>query len=83
MTTIRAHFDGKAIIPDEPFDVPVNQPLTIYVDASVSPQQSITGAEIVQSGFAGLWKDRDDIGDSVEYARKLRRLAETRGRSSS
>ena len=24
---IRAHFDGKAIIPDEPVDLPVNQPL--------------------------------------------------------
>ncbi|MHB9037361.1 MAG: hypothetical protein ACYC64_11900 [Armatimonadota bacterium] len=24
---IRAHFDGKAIIPDEPVDLPLNQPL--------------------------------------------------------
>ena len=24
---IRAHFDGKAIIPDQPVDLPVNQPL--------------------------------------------------------
>jgi hypothetical protein len=24
---IKAHFDGKAIIPDEPVDLPVNQPL--------------------------------------------------------
>jgi len=24
---IRAHFDGKTIVPDEPVDLPVNQPL--------------------------------------------------------
>jgi len=24
---VRAHFDGKAIIPDEPVDLPVDQPL--------------------------------------------------------
>jgi hypothetical protein len=25
------------------------------------------------NGFVGAWKDRDDIGDSVEFARDLRR----------
>jgi hypothetical protein len=25
------------------------------------------------NGFVGAWKDRDDIGDSVEFARELRR----------
>ena len=24
-------------------------------------------------GIVGIWKDRDDIGDSTEYVRKLRR----------
>jgi hypothetical protein len=27
--TIRAHFDGKVIVPDEPIDLPVNQPLEV------------------------------------------------------
>ncbi len=27
--TIRAHFDGKAIIPDQPVDLPVNEPLEL------------------------------------------------------
>lgn len=26
---IRAHYDGKTIVPDEPVDAPVNQPLEI------------------------------------------------------
>ena len=25
--TIRAHFDGKVIVPDEPVDLPINEPL--------------------------------------------------------
>jgi hypothetical protein len=27
--TIRAHFDGKVIVPDEPVDLPVDQPLEV------------------------------------------------------
>jgi hypothetical protein len=41
-----------------------------------------TGAEAIEywkrHGVLGAWADREDIGDSVEYARKLRRQAETR-----
>lgn len=41
-----------------------------------------TGQELldvlIASGFVGAWKDRTDIGDSVEFARKLRREAERR-----
>ncbi|HVX86855.1 MAG TPA: hypothetical protein VH253_18880 [Phycisphaerae bacterium] len=46
----------------------------------VTPQQSMTGQDILNSGLIGLWKDRTDIGDSLEFARKLRRQAETRQR---
>ena len=82
MTTIQAHFDGKAIIPDEPVALPVGQPLTIHVeDQPPSAKRPMTGKDLVDSGLFGIWKDRTDIGYSVEYARKLRRHAETRGRS--
>jgi len=35
-----------------------------------------------ESGLIGMWKDRADIQDSLEFARQLRREAEKRGRSS-
>jgi hypothetical protein len=35
-------------------------------------------AALVANGFIGALADRDDIGDSVEYARKLRERAWTR-----
>ena len=31
-TTIRAHFDGKFIVPDEPVDLPENRPLMLRVE---------------------------------------------------
>ncbi len=37
-----------------------------------------TARDLLNSGLVGLWKDRDDIGDTLEFARKLRRQAETR-----
>jgi hypothetical protein len=37
-----------------------------------------TGADMAKSELVGIWADRDDIGDSREYARRLRREAETR-----
>lgn len=40
------------------------------------------GAELLalleKEGIVGMWADRTDIGDSAEYARKLRKQAETR-----
>ena len=72
MQKIRAHFDGHAIIPDEPVDFPVNQPLTVQVQDSLEPAQSITGEEIAASGLVGLWKDRQDAGDLAESRRRMK-----------
>jgi hypothetical protein len=41
-----------------------------------TPKTPMTGHELLQewtaSGLIGIWRDRADIGDSVEYARSLR-----------
>jgi hypothetical protein len=43
-----------------------------------------TGKELLEalqrSGYIGAWKDRDDIGDSSEFARRLRERAQSRER---
>ena len=43
------------------------------------PANFKTGAEVVaywmKHGLIGIWADREDIGESVEYARKLRQQA--------
>ena len=44
---IRAHFDGRAIIPDEPVSIPPNTPLNVLVDTDtdVSTQSSKISAQ--------------------------------------
>ncbi|MFN8372590.1 MAG: hypothetical protein U0694_06900 [Anaerolineae bacterium] len=37
--------------------------------------QGVTLGELLDSGLAGLWADRTDIEDTVEYARQLRQRA--------
>jgi hypothetical protein len=32
MVRVNVHFDGKVIIPDEPLDLPPNQPLVIRIE---------------------------------------------------
>jgi hypothetical protein len=32
--TIMAHFDGKVLVPDEPVQLPVNQPLSVQVEVA-------------------------------------------------
>ncbi len=35
--TITAHFDGKVIVPDEPVQLPVGQPLRLHLELAESP----------------------------------------------
>jgi hypothetical protein len=85
--TIRAHFDGKVLVPDEPVNLPEGIPLVLHVESPPQPPQEqattprgMTAGELLNSGFVGLWKDREDIGDSLEFARKLRDRAQRRTR---
>jgi hypothetical protein len=43
------------------------------IDAYRTPgKRPLTVADLRASGVIGLWKDRDALGDSAEYARQLR-----------
>ena len=76
MTAIKAHFDGKAIVPDEPVDLPLDTLLFVFMDN----KHPMTGNDMLQSRHISLWKDRKDVGDPGEYARHLRKQAQTRRR---
>jgi hypothetical protein len=43
-----------------------------------SGPQPLTARALLQSKVVGLWADREDIGDSLDFARQLRRQAEHR-----
>ena len=76
--TIRCHFDGKVFVPDEPIDLPVNEPLLVRIDRGVVIVQPPEGKGTVGDMLkhVGIWKDRTDIVDSTEFVRKLRLRAQ-------
>jgi hypothetical protein len=40
----------------------------------------LTARDLAQSPLVGIWADRTDLGESREFARRLREKAEHRGR---
>ena len=45
------------------------------------PPRELTARDLLRSELVGLWADRDDIGDSLSFARQLRQQAEHRRRT--
>jgi hypothetical protein len=39
-------------------------------------QKDMTARDLLGSGWVGIWADREDIGDSLTFARQLRRQAQ-------
>jgi hypothetical protein len=48
--------------------------------AHQAEKRPLTADDLLASGLVGLWSDRTDIGDSREFARRLREQAQTRSR---
>jgi hypothetical protein len=77
--TIKARFDGKVLVPDEPLDLRKDQ----RVEVDVRPLQpgdedGMTAGELATGEWVGAWAHRDDITDSTEYVRELRRRIDRR-----
>lgn len=51
----------------------------VLVEPTELIEKSMTGADLLESGLVGVWANRKDIGDSLEFARQLRQNAEKRG----
>lgn len=41
MVSIKAHFDGKVIVPEEPVNLPTNQPLVVQIQAVGDNDESV------------------------------------------
>ena len=70
---------GRQLQITVPKDVPPGpaEVVVVIVPEAIS-EKGGTAGDLLRSPLFGLWKDRTDIGDSVEYARKLRAKAEQR-----
>ena len=54
--------------------------IVLVEPAENSVERSMTGADLLKSKLVGMWAERKDIGDSVEFSRELRKKAEKRSR---
>ncbi len=45
-------------------------------------KRTLLASDLLQSGLVGIWAGRADMGDSREFARRLREQAQTRERAS-
>ena len=70
--------DHRLVI-DLPKDIPAG-PAEVVITAisSEEVERLWTLGDLLASGLVGMWKDRTDIDDSMEFARKLRQEAERR-----
>jgi hypothetical protein len=55
--TVGAHFDGKAIIPDEPLDLPPNQALIVRIES--------VGASEIADDSALAWLAANAVEDDA------------------
>ena len=85
MDAVRLHEvveqDGQVTATGLPFKK--GQRVEVIVMPEVEEPQPCRGTarDLLNSPLCGIWKGRDDIGDSVEFARELREHAQTRRRS--
>ncbi len=68
--TIRARYEKGVFRPLQ--DIPIKEGTIVEVRLADEVPSHRT-RPISESPFAGMWKDREDMGDSVEYINRLRR----------
>ena len=71
--------DGELVLTGLPWKKGAEVEVTIETETAEPPRRQMTAADLLNSGLVGMWADRDDIGDSSEFARQLREKAQRRG----
>ena len=54
--------------------------IVLVEPADSSVEKSMTGADLLKSRLVGMWAQRKDIGDGLEFSRELGKKAEKRNR---
>jgi hypothetical protein len=61
MKAIKAHYDGHAIVPEEPVNLPANTPVRVLVpeadDAAVITKEF---AQLSETSFSRIWDNDED-----------------------
>lgn len=74
---IRAHFDGRTIVPDTDLDLQADQPLEVQLRLLTPAETKPTDdrcekPDIMELPFFGMWADREDMSDGQTWVRKER-----------
>lgn len=72
---VPANREVRIVLPD---DVPAGRAEIVIVVASNAATAGPTLSSLAQSEFFGMWRDREDISDSAEFAQHLRTAAWSR-----
>jgi hypothetical protein len=65
MVAVKAHFDGKVIVPDEPVDLPTGQPLVVQIEFAKSGKKP-KGQSVLDWIVANRIKD-DSLPADLSY----------------
>jgi len=72
--------DGEVLITGLPYKRGQAVEIIIFRPPTTPlPRARLTVGQLRKSGLIGLWQDREDLGDSSDYARQLRKQAQERG----
>lgn len=73
---------GKIQLEGDVSDLPVGKRIQVRIlvedDDEEIDDEGISAQDLLNAPFIGVWADRDDIGDTVEFAEKIRRQWENR-----
>lgn len=74
--TVKAQKNGTITLTGLPLKEGEEAEVTIHLEKLL--RTAMTARELLQSGLVGIWRDRDDIPDSPEFARQLREQSQNR-----
>ena len=70
-TEIPANRELRITLPE---DVPTGSAAIIVTVSFPGPSTALTFGDLLSSEFFGMWRDRADIEDTLEFAGKLRSM---------
>jgi hypothetical protein len=81
VVTARVSSDGVLHLHLPVGQMEADKEVQVTVEAAPAPKgkrQALSACDLLHSGLVGMWAVRSDIGDSREFARRLRQQAQTR-----
>jgi hypothetical protein len=81
VVTARVSSDGVLHLHLPVGQTEADQEVQVTVEAAPAPlgkRRNLSACDFLHSGLVGMWAERGDIGDSREFARRLREQAQRR-----